>query len=74
MMALILRELPHATIISVGHRPELEAFHGRKLTIARRPGGARIVSDVIIHPRASKPAPATNRSDTYTQERLAIGA
>ena len=54
MMALILRELPHATIISVGHRPELEAFHGRKLTIARRPGGARIVSDEAIQQRAAE--------------------
>jgi len=52
MMALILRELPHATIISVGHRPELEAFHDRKLTIARRPDGARIVSDEVIQQRA----------------------
>jgi putative ATP-binding cassette transporter len=55
MMALILRELPQATIISVGHRPELEAFHHRKLTIARRPDGARIVSDVALQQRAFAP-------------------
>ena len=48
LMAAIAGELPGATIISVGHRPELEAFHDRKLTIARRPGGAVIVADTPI--------------------------
>jgi putative ATP-binding cassette transporter len=50
LMATIAGELPGATIISVGHRPELEAFHDRKLTIARRPGGAVIVADTPIQP------------------------
>jgi putative ATP-binding cassette transporter len=48
LMALIARELPAATIISVGHRRELEAFHERKLTIARKPDGAVIVADSPI--------------------------
>ncbi|WP_291603607.1 ABC transporter ATP-binding protein/permease [Bradyrhizobium sp.] len=51
LMALIARELPEATIISVGHRPELEAFHDRKLTIARKLDGAAIVSDTPIRRR-----------------------
>lgn len=37
-----------ATIISVGHRPELEAYHDRKLTIARRIDGAVISADQPI--------------------------
>lgn len=45
LMAVITRELPQATIISVGHRPELEAYHDRKLTIARRIDGAVISAD-----------------------------
>ena len=45
LMAMIARELPDATLITFGHRPELEAFHQRKLTIARRPGGATIARD-----------------------------
>jgi vitamin B12/bleomycin/antimicrobial peptide transport system ATP-binding/permease protein len=45
LMAVLARELPQATIISVGHRPELENFHDRKLTLSWRPGGARIVKD-----------------------------
>ena len=40
--------MARATIISVGHRPELEAFHDRKLTIARKPDGAVIVADTPI--------------------------
>ncbi len=50
IMTAIARELPDATIISVGHRPELEAFHDRRLTIVRRPGGSRIVADVPLPP------------------------
>ena len=49
LMAVIARELPQATIISVGHRPELEAYHDRKLTILRRPDGAVIAADQPIH-------------------------
>ncbi|WP_369720750.1 ABC transporter ATP-binding protein/permease [Bradyrhizobium sp. LLZ17] len=48
MMAVIARELPQATIISVGHRPELEAYHDRKLTIARRIDGAVVSADQPI--------------------------
>jgi hypothetical protein len=52
-------ELPRTTVISIGHRPELEAFHQRKLTIARRPDGATIVSD---RPIPQSAAPNTLRS------------
>lgn len=48
LMAMLARKLPQATIVSVGHRPELEAFHDRKLTIARRVGGAVIVADTPL--------------------------
>ena len=47
VMAVMSRELPDATIITVGHRPELEAFHQRKVTIARQPaGGSTIVREM----------------------------
>jgi putative ATP-binding cassette transporter len=48
LMGLICEELREATIVSVGHRPELEAFHGRKIVLERRPGGARLVADVKL--------------------------
>lgn len=35
MMSLFQDELQGTTVISVGHRPELEAFHTRKLSLSR---------------------------------------
>jgi putative ATP-binding cassette transporter len=51
MMDMVTKELPRATIVSVAHRAELEAFHSRKITLERRKGGARLVSDVDLNPR-----------------------
>jgi putative ATP-binding cassette transporter len=50
LMATIAQHLPEATLISVGHRPELEAFHSRKVTIARRVDGAVVTGDAPITP------------------------
>jgi putative ATP-binding cassette transporter len=54
MMEMVTRELPRATIVSVAHRAELEAFHSRKIVLERRRGGAKLVSDVALIPRKSK--------------------
>jgi vitamin B12/bleomycin/antimicrobial peptide transport system ATP-binding/permease protein len=51
MMNMVISELPKATIISVAHRAELEAFHTRKITLERRKGGAKLVSDIDLIPR-----------------------
>src|SRR4051812_37517474 len=48
MMEMVTKELPKATIVSVGHRAELEAFHSRKIVLERRKGGAKLVSDVDL--------------------------
>lgn len=40
LMALIGSHLSQATVISVGHRPGLEAFHDRRIGLVRRPAGA----------------------------------
>jgi putative ATP-binding cassette transporter len=48
LMALMCEELKEATILSVAHRPELEAFHSRKIVLARREHGARLVSDIPL--------------------------
>jgi len=50
LMKLIERRLPQMTIISVGHRPELEAFHERKLVLEARQEGAKLVCDVELGP------------------------
>ena len=46
MMEMVTKELPKATIVSVAHRVELEAFHSRKIVLERRKGGAKLVSDI----------------------------
>jgi len=45
MMKLVLERLPKATILSVGHRAELDAFHTRKLVLEHHPEGAHLVRD-----------------------------
>jgi vitamin B12/bleomycin/antimicrobial peptide transport system ATP-binding/permease protein len=50
LMKLIQERLPKMTIISVGHRPELEAFHERKLVLEARQEGAKLVCDVDLGP------------------------
>ena len=54
MMEMVTRELPQATIVSVAHRVELEAFHSRKIVLERRKGGAKLVSDIDLIPRKGK--------------------
>src|SRR3954469_5231323 len=54
MMDLIIKELPKATIVSVAHRVELEAFHSRKIVLERRKGGAKLVSDITLVPRKDR--------------------
>jgi putative ATP-binding cassette transporter len=54
MMELMFKELPKATVVSVAHRIELEAFHSRKIVLERRKGGAKLVSDVDLIPRKGK--------------------
>ncbi|SDA50012.1 ABC transporter ATP-binding protein/permease [Mesorhizobium qingshengii] len=54
MMETLIHELPKVTIISVAHRAELEAFHSRKITLERRKGGAKLVSDIDLVPRKGK--------------------
>jgi putative ATP-binding cassette transporter len=52
MMELLTKQLPETTVLSVGHRPELEAFHSRKIVLERRRGGAKFVTDIQL---VSKP-------------------
>ena len=49
LMKMLSEEMEGLTILSVGHRPELEQFHSRKLTLERRAkGGAKLVSDILL--------------------------
>ena len=48
LMDLLSKQPEHSTLVSVGHRPELEAFHNRKIVLERRRGGAKLVSDIKL--------------------------
>ena len=45
LMNRLIEQLPEATVISVGHRPELEKFHDRKILLEYHADGARLVRD-----------------------------
>ena len=49
LMRLVLERLPAATLVSVAHRVELEAFHTRKLVLEYQREGARLVGDEALH-------------------------
>ncbi len=44
LLSLLHEDLAYATVISVGHRPGVEDFHDRKLTLERKPAGAEMMS------------------------------
>jgi putative ATP-binding cassette transporter len=48
LMELLSKEPSETTLVSVGHRPELEAFHSRKIVLERRRKGAKLVSDIRL--------------------------
>jgi vitamin B12/bleomycin/antimicrobial peptide transport system ATP-binding/permease protein len=65
LMELLSRELEASTVVSLGQRPDLEAFHGRKIVFKRTRAGARLASDVSLAPQ-----PILPRS---WMERLSLG-
>src|SRR6185295_11851260 len=52
LMELLSQQPDEVALVSVGHRPELEAFHSRKVVLERRKGGAKLVIDIKL---VSKP-------------------
>jgi len=50
LMNLVKERLPETAIVSVGHRPELEAFHERKVNLVRREGGAKLITGEVVAP------------------------
>ena len=54
LMELLSRQPDNTALVSVGHRPELEAFHNRKVVLERRKGGAKLVSDIKLVKRTSR--------------------
>jgi putative ATP-binding cassette transporter len=46
IMMLLIDELPDTAIISIGHRPGLEQFHTREVTLVHGEKGARLLAEV----------------------------
>ena len=53
LMELVHKRLHSATIIGVGHRPELESFYERKLVLESDHDGARFTRDINLTDSAS---------------------
>jgi putative ATP-binding cassette transporter len=50
MLELVNERLPKAALVSIAHRPELQASHQRVLVFEHRPGGSRLIADNhIVH-------------------------
>jgi putative ATP-binding cassette transporter len=71
-MRLLLERLPDVTLVSVGHRPELEQFHGRKLVLEYHRDGARLASDESLEPWTF-PRPARVLTRMFGRERAPGG-
>ena len=62
LMGLLSREFTHATVISIGHRPELAAFHQRKIVLERSRKGATLVDGAARGASAPGWSPESERS------------
>jgi putative ATP-binding cassette transporter len=49
LMSLLRETLADTTLISIGHRPGLEAFHDRRLMLVRHEDGARLICERTLH-------------------------
>jgi putative ATP-binding cassette transporter len=66
MMALFDKELAGATVVSIAHRPGMEAFHSRTMKLVMSAEGARLVTK-----RAS---PSERKTRAKRQRKLALTA
>jgi putative ATP-binding cassette transporter len=56
LLTTVTERLSRAAIISIAHRPELQAFHQRILVFEHRPGGSRLIhDDPIVAPTGLLP-------------------
>jgi len=75
LLDLLRAELTDAAIVSVGHRPGLEAFHDRTMTLMRAPEGARLVHGARARRerrRAAGTAPTPRQRRTFERLRAAV--
>ena len=66
MMRLFREELGETALISIGHRPGLDAYHDRTLQLLRAPDGA------VLEVRRRVPRPAPVRTQPLAAGRAAL--
>ena len=54
IMKLLIEELPETSVVSIGHRPGLEVFHTRELTLEPGEAGARLRTPEVAAKRSLK--------------------
>jgi putative ATP-binding cassette transporter len=54
IMKLLIEELPETSVVSIGHRPGLEVFHTRELTLEPGETGARLRTPEVAAKRSLK--------------------
>jgi putative ATP-binding cassette transporter len=59
VMSIFDHELRSASLLSIGHRPGLEAFHTRTLHLVRTPAGAKLYHDSRSEPVEADEQPQT---------------
>ena len=85
VMKLLIEELPETSVVSIGHRPGLEVFHTRELTLVPGEEGARLraprprqaLAARRLPPhvgRQPRPAPARRASGRSWRPASATGA
>jgi putative ATP-binding cassette transporter len=62
LMELLSQELKEATVLSIGHRSELTAFHERKLVLKHGRSGTKLVSDTAT---TTEPISLMNREYVF---------
>jgi putative ATP-binding cassette transporter len=69
MLSLFDQELAGATVLSIGHRTALEAFHNRALQIRKTPHGAVLLSRRLREVVRPAPEPWRQRLRQWTERR-----
>lgn len=64
VMSIFDNELRNASLLSIGHRPGLEAFHTRTLHLVRTPAGARLYHCAEVAPASTSEVKAARRPAT----------
>jgi putative ATP-binding cassette transporter len=54
LMDLLSQEFKEAIVLSIGHRPELTVFHGRKLVLKHGRRGAKLINDDDYAPKIDR--------------------